>query len=276
MSQAAEKTYLSAAPALNGACLCRNDDAHVMYVWLDALTNYLTAAGWLDDEASYQALWPANIHMVGKDIVRFHAVYWPAFLMAADLPLPKRIYAHGWWTNEGQKISKSVGNVIDPLALIDEFGLDQTRYFLLREVPFGNDGDFARAAMIQRINSDLANDLGNLSNRVQSLIVKNLEGVHPALPDTLQDEDKALLDAADSLLERVRTSFANQQFHEALKAIWEVISHSNRYVDAMAPWALKKTDPPRMAEVLAVLMEVIRQCAILVQPVMPQSANALA
>ena len=252
-----------------------NDEAHVMYVWLDALTNYLTAAGWLDDEASYQALWPANIHMVGKDIVRFHAVYWPAFLMAADLPLPKRIYAHGWWTNEGQKISKSVGNVIDPLALIDEFGLDQTRYFLLREVPFGNDGDFARAAMIQRINSDLANDLGNLSNRVQSLIVKNLDGVHPALPDTLQDEDKAFLDAADSLLERVRTNFANQQFHEALRQIWEVISHSNRYVDAMAPWALKKTDPPRMAEVLAVLMEVIRQCGILVQPVMPQSANAL-
>ena len=252
-----------------------NDDDHVMYVWLDALTNYLTAAGWLDDEAGYKEHWPADVHMVGKDIVRFHAVYWPAFLMAADLPLPKRVYAHGWWTNEGQKISKSVGNVIDPHALVDEFGLDQTRYFLLREVPFGNDGDFARSAMIQRINSDLANDLGNLSNRVQSLIVKNLEGVHPDLPAAPTADDTELLDACDALLPSVRTSFSQQQFHEGLKAIWEVISRANRYVDNQAPWALKKTDPPRMAEVLAVLMETIRTCAILVQPVMPQSANSL-
>ena len=251
------------------------DDDHVMYVWLDALTNYLTAAGWLDDEQAYMAHWPADVHMVGKDIVRFHAVYWPAFLMAADLPLPKRVYAHGWWTNEGQKISKSVGNVIDPHALVDEFGLDQTRYFLLREVPFGNDGDFARSAMIQRINSDLANDLGNLSNRVQSLIVKNLDGVHPALPDQPQEDDLALLDDCAALLGKVRDAFHQQQFHEGLKQIWEVISHSNRYVDTQAPWALKKTDPARMAEVLAVLMEAIRHCAILVQPVMPDSAHAL-
>jgi len=251
------------------------DDDHVMYVWLDALTNYLTAAGWLDDEQNYQQLWPANLHMVGKDIVRFHAVYWPAFLMAADLPLPKRIYAHGWWTNEGQKISKSIGNVIDPLALVNEFGLDQTRYFLLREVPFGNDGDFSRQAMIQRINSDLANDLGNLSNRVQSLIVKNLDGVYPDLPATLQAEDKELLDACDDLLTQLRDAFDKQQFHEGLRLIWDVISQSNRYVDTMAPWALKKTDPARMAEVLAVLMEVIRQCGILLLPVMPDSANRL-
>ena len=252
-----------------------DDDDHVMYVWLDALTNYLTAAGWLDDEAAYQTYWPANVHMVGKDIVRFHAVYWPAFLMAADLPLPQRVYAHGWWTNEGQKISKSVGNVIDPNDLVSEFGLDQTRYFLLREVPFGNDGDFARSAMIQRINSDLANDLGNLSNRVQSLIVKNLEGVHPQLPEQPTADDEALLSACDALLGGVRESFHKQQFHDGLRQIWDVISQSNRYVDAMAPWALKKTDPERMAEVLAVLMEAIRQCAILVQPVMPQSANLL-
>ena len=251
------------------------DDDHVMYVWLDALTNYLTAAGWLDDEKAYKTHWPADVHMVGKDIVRFHAVYWPAFLMAADLPLPKRVYAHGWWTNEGQKISKSVGNVIDPHALVDEFGLDQTRYFLLREVPFGNDGDFARSAMIQRINSDLANDLGNLSNRVQSLIVKNLDGVHPALPDQPQEDDLALLDDCTALLGKVRDAFHQQQFHEGLKQIWEMISHSNRYVDTQAPWALKKTDPARMADVLAVLMEAIRHCAILVQPVMPDSANAL-
>ena len=252
-----------------------NDDDHVMYVWLDALTNYLTAAGWLDDEQAYQAHWPADVHMVGKDIVRFHAVYWPAFLMAADLPLPGRVYAHGWWTNEGQKISKSVGNVIDPNALVQEFGLDQTRYFLLREVPFGNDGDFARSAMISRINSDLANDLGNLSNRVQSLIVKNLDGVHPELPAILQEDDKIMLAACDGLLDKVRDCFARQQFHEALRHIWDVISQSNRYVDTQAPWALKKTDPQRMAEVLSVLMEAIRQSAILVQPVMPQSANDL-
>ena len=252
-----------------------HDDDHVMYVWLDALTNYLTAAGWLDDEDSYHAHWPADVHMVGKDIVRFHAVYWPAFLMAADLPLPKRVFAHGWWTNEGQKISKSVGNVIDPHELIDEFGLDQTRYFLLREVPFGNDGDFSRNAMIQRINSDLANDLGNLSNRVQSLIVKNLEGVHPALPASPSADDMALLAACDSLLKEVGDAFDKQQFHEGLKAIWDVISASNRYVDQQAPWALKKTDAARMAEVLAVLMEAIRVCAILLQPVMPHSAAAL-
>ena len=252
-----------------------NDEDHVMYVWLDALTNYLTAAGWLDDEASYQDLWPANIHMVGKDILRFHAVYWPAFLMAADLPLPDRVYAHGWWTNEGQKISKSLGNVIDPHELVDEFGLDQTRYFLLREVPFGRDGDFARVAMIQRINSDLANDLGNLSNRVQSLIVKNLDGQYPSVPETLSQDDKALLEACDGLLAEVRNAITTQQFHEALRLIWDVISQSNRYIDSQAPWALKKTDPERMAEVLAVLMEAIRQVSILVQPIMPDSASAL-
>ena len=246
-----------------------------MYVWLDALTNYLTASGWLDDDDAYHRLWPADIHMVGKDIVRFHAVYWPAFLMAADLPMPNRVFAHGWWTNEGQKISKSVGNVIDPVALVEEFGLDQTRYFMLREVPFGNDGDFARSSMIARINSDLANDLGNLSNRVQSLIVKNLSGQHPSLPAHPTDDDAALLTQCDQLLDQVREAFHNQQFHIALRLIWDVVAQSNRYVDTQAPWALKKTDPLRMAEVLAVLMEVIRQCAILVQPIMPDSANAL-
>ena len=251
------------------------DDDHVMYVWLDALTNYLTAAGWLDDEASYDKWWPANVHMVGKDIVRFHAVYWPAFLMAADLPLPKRIYAHGWWTNEGQKISKSLGNVIDPHALVDEFGLDQTRYFMLREVPFGNDGDFSRQAMIQRINSDLANDLGNLSNRVQSLIVKNLDGAYPNVSATPHADDAEMLGQIDGLLPKVREAFLAQQFHEGLRHIWDVISQANRYIDTQAPWALKKTDPARMAEVLAVLMEAIRSSAILVQTIMPDSAAAL-
>ena len=175
------------------------DDAHVMYVWLDALTNYMTAAGYAqpDGEASYARRWPADLHMVGKDILRFHAVYWPAFLMAADLPLPKRVFAHGWWTNEGQKISKSLGNVIDPLQIADTYGLDQMRYFLLREVPFGNDGDFSHQAIVHRMNGDLANDLGNLSQRVLSMIFKNCDATMPAAPAELLDADNTLLAAVD-------------------------------------------------------------------------------
>ena len=192
--------------------------------------------------------------------------------MAAGLPLPKRVFAHGWWTNEGEKISKSLGNVIDPNALATEFGLDQTRYFLMREVPFGNDGDFSRRAMIHRMNGDLANDLGNLSQRVLSMIFKNCQGIMPALPTSPTAEDRALLDAADGLIAEVRFQMDRQAFHDALRAIWQVVSDANRYVDAMAPWGLKKTDPARMGEVLAVLAETIRQVAILVQPVMPVSA----
>jgi len=257
-----------------------NDDAHVMYVWLDALTNYITATGWptdgtYGDPDRHTKFWPADLHMVGKDILRFHAVYWPAFLMAAGLPLPKRVFAHGWWTNEGEKISKSLGNVIDPNELATEFGLDQTRYFLMREVPFGNDGDFSRRAMIHRMNGDLANDLGNLSQRVLSMIFKNCDGVMPGLPATPQDPDKILLAATDSLIDEVRSQIDRQAFHDALRAIWQVVSDANRYVDAMAPWGLKKTDPARMGEVLAVLAETIRQVAILVQPVMPDSASQI-
>jgi methionyl-tRNA synthetase len=252
----------------------------VMYVWLDALTNYLTATGWpvdgdFGDKDRNERFWPADLHMVGKDILRFHAVYWPAFLMAAGLPLPKRVFAHGWWTNEGEKISKSLGNVIDPNLLAEEFGLDQTRYFLMREVPFGNDGDFSRRAMIHRMNGDLANDLGNLSQRVLSMIFKNCSGVMPALPATAAPEDSALLDAADAMLGKVRAHMDLQSFHEALRCIWEVVSDANKYVDTTAPWGLKKTDPVRMGEVLAVLAETIRQAAILVQPVMPGSASKI-
>ena len=252
-----------------------NDDDHVMYVWLDALTNYLTALDWQNDGADYSTYWPCDLHMVGKDILRFHAVYWPAFLMASGLPLPKRVFAHGWWTNEGEKISKSIGNVIDPLALIDKYGLDQTRYFLLREVPFGRDGDFSETAMIARINSDLANDLGNLSQRTLSLVVKNCDGIMPALPADISGDDADLLAAADGLLEKVRAEFDQQAFHEGLRLIWDVIAAANRYIDTQAPWALKKTDINRMGEVLAVIVETIRQIAILVQPVMPQSAAKL-
>ena len=257
-----------------------DDNAHVMYVWLDALTNYVTATGWptdgeFGDAERNSRFWPADLHMVGKDILRFHAVYWPAFLMAAGLPLPRRVFAHGWWTNEGEKISKSLGNVIDPNALADEFGLDQTRYFLMREVPFGNDGDFSRRAMIHRMNGDLANDLGNLSQRVLSMVFKNCEGVMPALPRAPKDDDAVMLAAADGLLEAVSAQMDKQAFHEALRLIWQVVADANRYVDSMAPWGLKKTDPARMGEVLAVLAETIRQVAILVQPVMPESASRI-
>ena len=248
-----------------------NDEKHVMYVWLDALTNYMTAVGYGDDkkQKQFEQYWPADIHVVGKDILRFHAIYWPAFLMAAELPLPKRIFAHGWWTNEGQKISKSLGNVIDPLVLKETYGLDAMRYFLLREVPFGNDGDFSHAAIVHRINGDLANDLGNLCQRVLSMIHKNCNATMPHQPKKFAPEDNELLISADSLLEGQRKHYDNQAFHLALKDVWAVIGQANRYVDSTAPWALRKDDPKRMEEVLWVLAEVLRQVAILIQPFIP-------
>ena len=246
------------------------DDAHIMYVWLDALTNYITAVGYPDTEGAYARWWPADLHMVGKDILRFHAVYWPAFLMGAGLAPPKRVFAHGWWTNEGQKISKSLGNVIDPLQLVETYGLDQVRYFLLREVPFGNDGDFSHKAMVARMNSELANDLGNLSQRVLSMIAKNCDAKVPQ-PGALTPADEALLEAAEGLLDALRAAYDAQAFHRALDAVFDVVGRANRYVDEQAPWALRKTDPARMATVLYTLAETIRHVAILLQPVMPGS-----
>ncbi len=251
------------------------DDAHIMYVWLDALTNYITGVGFPDmKNKEYTKYWPADVHMVGKDILRFHAAYWPAFLMGAGIDPPKRVYAHGWWTNEGQKISKSLGNVIDPHSLVARYGLDQVRYFLLREVPFGNDGDFSRRAMVGRMNNDLANDFGNLAQRVLSMIAKNCEGKVPR-PGEFTKADEALLKAARGLLERIRSQYAIQAFHKALEAAWEVIAAANRYVDEQAPWTLRKTDPPRMATVLYVAAETVRQLAILSQPIMPDAMGRM-
>jgi len=248
-----------------------NDPAHVMYVWLDALTNYITAVGYPDTQAeTYKAFWPANLHVVGKDIVRFHAVYWPAFLMAAELPPPQAVFAHGWWTSEGQKISKSLGNAIDPFELIQTYGLDQTRYFLLREVPFGQDGDFSQKAMVNRINADLANNLGNLMQRVLSQVQKNCAAAAPEI-GVLTAEDEALLGQARVLLPNLRAAMEKYELHQALAQIWAVSDAANLYVDQQAPWALKKTDLVRMATVLGVLVEVIRILGILVQPVMPDS-----
>jgi methionyl-tRNA synthetase len=251
-----------------------NDPAHIMYVWLDALTNYITALGFPDLGGDFAKYWPADLHMVGKDILRFHAVYWPAFLMAADLPPPKRVFAHGWWTNEGQKISKSLGNVIDPNALVERYGLDQTRYFLLREVPFGNDGDFSHRAMINRVNSELANGLGNLAQRSLSQINKNCDGRLP-LPDAFTEDDRALLDLAKGALPTFRDALDHQHFHDALEAVMVVVRAANGYIDVQAPWTLKKTDLARMGTVLYVLAETLRRVALLLQPVMPDSIARL-
>ena len=249
--------------------------SHVMYVWLDALTNYATAVGYPDtDSPSFRRFWPADLHMVGKDILRFHAVYWPAFLMAAGLRPPKRVFAHGWWTNEGEKISKSLGNVIDPYALIGEFGLDQVRYFLLREVPFGNDGDFSRRSIVQRINGELANDYGNLVQRTLSMVNRNCEGRVPE-PGARTSDDEALLGEAYGLLGELRSAMRIQAFHEALEAIWRVVRSANGYVARNEPWALKGTDPGRMAAVLHTAAEVIRCLALATSPFMPDSSGRI-
>ncbi|HOV04244.1 MAG TPA: methionine--tRNA ligase, partial [Kaistiaceae bacterium] len=250
-------------------------DRHVMYVWVDALTNYITGVGYPDtDSEKFQRYWPADIHVIGKDIVRFHAVYWPAFLMSAGIALPKRVFAHGFLFNRGEKMSKSVGNVIDPHALIAAYGVDQLRYFFLREVPFGQDGNYSHEAIVQRINADLANDLGNLAQRSLSMIAKNLGGVLP-VPGPLDADDEAIIARADALLGLCRDALKEQALHTALAAVWSVVAEANRYFAAKEPWALKKTDPARMGTVLYVTAEVIRQVAILAQPYMPVAAGKL-
>ncbi|MGA3002073.1 MAG: methionine--tRNA ligase [Acetobacteraceae bacterium] len=248
---------------------------HVMYVWLDALNNYVTACGFPDEDAPRWRFWPADVHFVGKDIIRFHAVYWPAFLMAAGLPVPKRVTSNGWWLADGEKMSKSLGNVLEPRALVGIFGLDQIRYFLLREKPFGADGSISHHAIINRINVELANDLGNLAQRTLSLVARNLGGVLPGR-GTGSLEDAGLLTAADALPALVRAAIDRQTFHEALEEIWKVIRSANAYIDHEAPWALNKTDKVRMGTVLRVLVDTMRVIATLLQPFMPGSmANML-
>jgi methionyl-tRNA synthetase len=250
------------------------DPAHVMYVWVDALTNYITAAGFPNEADPRWGFWPADVHVVGKDILRFHTVYWPALLMAAGLAPPKRIFAHGWWTVGGEKMSKSLGNVLDPQELADTYGLDSLRYFLLREVPFGNDGTFSRKALVSRLNVELANDLGNLAQRSLSLIARNCEARLPeAGPRTPDDEE--MLAAAAALLPSVRAQMDRQAFGEALEEIWKVIRAANAYIDRQAPWALRKTDAVRMAHVLRVLADVIRTVATLLQPFMPEKTASM-
>jgi methionyl-tRNA synthetase len=250
------------------------DDDHIVYVWLDALTNYITGAGFPGDAEKLGHYWPADLHVIGKDIIRFHTVYWPAFLMSAELPLPKRIFAHGFLNLEGVKMSKSLGNVITPETLVEEFGLDQIRYFLAREVPFGKDGSFSREGIIHRINGDLANGIGNLAQRTLSMIFKNCGGAMPQ-PGDFTDDDRELLQAAESVVETMRKAMDEQEIHHALGSLWGLIADGDGYIARMEPWALKKSDPDRMGTVLYVAAETLRHIAILGQPVIPGAADRL-
>src|SRR5580765_7834446 len=250
-------------------------DGHIMYVWVDALTNYITGVGFPDTGSEkFKRYWPAALHVIGKDIVRFHAVYWPAFLMSAGIAVPQRIFSHGFLFNRGEKMSKSVGNVIDPFTMADTYGVDQFRYFFLREVPFGQDGNYSHEAIVNRINADLANDLGNLAQRSLTMISRQLGGVMPK-PGAFSSSDETILAAADAMIGKARDAMKTQALHQVLSAIWAVVADANRYFAGEAPWALAKTDPPRQGTVLYVTAEVIRQVAILTQPFMPASASKL-
>ncbi len=249
-------------------------DGQVMYVWVDALANYVTALGFPDEQAPLWRFWPADLHLVGKEIVRFHAIYWPAMLMAAGLEPPRRVFSHGWWTVEGEKMSKSLGNVVDPTELADAYGLDPLRFFLLREVPFGGDGDFSRTALLTRLNTELANDLGNLAQRTLTQVARNCDARLPARAAPTP-EDAALLDAAAALPATLRPMLDRQAPHEAIEAVWVVVRAANAYVDHQAPWALRRTDPPRMAAVLRVLADALRVIATVLWPVMPDSMGRM-
>ncbi len=249
------------------------DPAHVMYVWVDALTNYLTGTGFPDRKAERARYWPAH-HVIGKDITRFHAVYWPAMLMSAGLAVPRQIVVHGFLFNRGEKMSKSVGNVIDPVTLVETYGVDPIRYFFLREVPFGQDGNYSHEAIVGRINADLANDLGNLAQRSLSMIAKNCQGVVPR-HGPFTTSDQALLDAAYALPDTVRASLGEFALHQMLADTWQVVAEANRYFAAEEPWIKRKTDLERMATVLYVTAEVLRVIALLTQPFMPASMAKL-
>lgn len=247
---------------------------HVMYVWVDALNNYVTGCGFPDENDERWHYWPADVHIIGKDIIRFHAIYWPAFLMSAKLPLPKRVFGHGFLFNRGEKMSKSVGNVIDPFELADAYGVDQLRYFFMREVPFGQDGNYSHEAIVNRINADLANDLGNLAQRSLSMIAKNCNGTVPE-PGPFSEADEKMLAAAYALPDKTRAAMEDFALHIILAEIWAVVAEANRYFAGQEPWTLRKTDFKRMETVLYVTAEVLRCMGLLVQPFMPEAAGKL-
>ncbi len=248
-------------------------NSHVMYVWLDALTNYITGLGYPDETELWKRYWPADVHLIGKDVVRFHAVYWPAFLMSAGIELPRMVYGHGFLLNRGEKMSKSVGNVVDPLALAESFGVDQLRYFLMREVTFGQDGSYCAEAIVNRVNAELANSFGNLAQRTLSMIFKNLDGILPAAGEAA--EDKELLARVADACEELKDRFAEYAFSQGLEAWMTAVFACNAYIDAQAPWTLRKTDPERMGAVLGTLVVAVRELAEAVAPVIPDSAAKL-
>ncbi|WP_309660645.1 methionine--tRNA ligase [Sphingomonas sp.] len=247
---------------------------HVMYVWLDALTNYITGLGYPDDTELFQRYWPADVHLIGKDVVRFHAVYWPAFLMSAGIALPKMVYGHGFLLSSGEKMSKSIGNVVDPFVLATRFGVDPLRYFLLREVPFGQDGSYSPEAIVNRVNAELANSFGNLAQRTLSMIFKNLDGIIP--PPGERDEDAELITTVQIAVEsEMPRAFDQLAFSQGIEAWMRAVFACNQYIDVQAPWALRKSDPTRMAEVLGVLVIAIRTLTNAIAPIIPESAGKL-
>jgi len=230
--------------------------------------------GFPDQDGRYADFWPASLHVIGKDITRFHTVYWPAFLMAADLPLPEQVFAHGFLTVKGEKMSKSLGNVLDPFTLAEHYGVDALRYFFLREVPFGRDGSFSDEAIVNRVNADLANDIGNLAQRSLSMIGKNCDGKLP-VPQAFSQEDTAVLALFDGLRQRTDAAMQGHEIHNYLALVMEAVSEANRYFAGQAPWALKAEDPERMGTVLYVTAELVRQAAIFLHPVIPEGAAKL-
>ncbi|WP_316348137.1 methionine--tRNA ligase [Desulfuromonas acetoxidans] len=253
------------------------DDKHVIYVWFDALNNYITALGYPDDkQGTFEKFWPCSVHVIGKDILRFHTVYWPTFLMAAGLPLPEKVFAHGWWTVEGKKMSKSLQNVVEPNMLVDTYGIDPIRYFLLREVPFGLDGDFSHSALIHRINSDLANDLGNLVSRSTAMLNKYFGGTLPE-PTAMADIDQPFIDQFPAKLELIDKQMNDLAFNKALLSIWELISSANKYIDDTAPWALAKDEAQkeRLGTVMYNLLEAVRLVGLMVAPFLPDTGKRI-